>query len=82
MIFNRIFELMLAALIQRYDKKSFQFKNERLNEIYRMSGATFYDCINTIYQFIKSFSDNKMSKFEENGAFKCKNSLGFPFCYH
>ena len=38
-------------------------------EIYRLSGATFYDCINTIYQFIKSFLDNKMSVFEDYGAF-------------
>ena len=35
---------------------------------YRLSGATF--CINTIYQFIKPFLDNKMSVFEEYGAFK------------
>ena len=61
---------MLPTLIQRYDKKSFHFKNERLNEFYRLSGATFYDCINTIYQFIKSFLDIKMSIFEEYGAFK------------
>ena len=32
------------------------------------SGATFYDCINTIYQFDKPFLDNKMSIFEEYGA--------------
>ena len=38
---------------------------------YRLSGATFYDCINTIYLFIKPFLDNKMSIFEEYGAFKC-----------
>ena len=37
-----------------------------------LSGATFYDCINTIYQFIKPFLDNKMSIFEEYGAFKVK----------
>ena len=36
-IFYRISELMLATLIQRYDTKSFHFKNERLNEIYRLS---------------------------------------------
>ena len=30
----------------------------------------FYDCINTIYQFIETFLDNKMSIFEEYGAFK------------
>ena len=33
MIFYHISELMLATLIQRYDKKSFHFKNERLTEI-------------------------------------------------
>ena len=35
-----------------------------------LSGATFYDCINTIYQFIKPFLDNKMSIFEEYRVFK------------
>ena len=39
-------------------------------KFYRLSGATFYDCINTIYQFIKPFLDDKMSIFEEYGAFK------------
>ena len=39
-------------------------------KFYRLSGATFYDCIDTQYQFIKHFSDNKMSIFEEYGAFK------------
>ena len=29
-----------------------------------------YDCINFTYQFIKPFLDNKMSIFEECGAFK------------
>ena len=29
-----------------------------------------YDSINTIYQFMKPFSDNKMSIFEDYGAFK------------
>ena len=45
-------------------------------KFYRLSGATFYDCINTIYQFIKPiyqfikpFLDNKMSIFEESGPF-------------
>ena len=31
--FYRLSELMLATLIQRYDKKSFHFKNERQTEI-------------------------------------------------
>ena len=50
-------------------KKSFHVKNERL-KFYRLSGATFCDCINTIYQFIKPFLDIKISIFEEYGAFK------------
>ena len=41
-------------------------------KFYRLSGATIYDCI-TIYQFIKPFLDNKMSIFEEYGAFKLRN---------
>ena len=61
MSFYRISELMLATLIQRYDKKSFHFKNERLTE--------YYDYIDTIYQFIKPFLDKKMSIFEEYGGF-------------
>ena len=38
-------------------------------KFYRQSDATFYDLINTIYQFIKPFLDKKMSIFEEYGAF-------------
>ena len=40
-------------------------------KFYRLSGATFNDCINTIHQFIKPFLDNKMSVFEKYGAFNC-----------
>ena len=57
--FYRISELMLITLNQRYDKiisVLLQFKNERLTEI---SDATFYGCINTIYQFIKPFLDKE-----------------------
>ena len=39
-------------------------------KFYRLSGAKFYDCISTIYQFTKPFLDNKMSIFEEYGTFK------------
>ena len=39
-------------------------------KVYRLTDATFYDCINTIYQVIKPFLDYKMSIFEEYGAFK------------
>ena len=44
---------MVATLIQRYDKKiiSFQERETKL-KFYRLSSATFYDCINTIYQFL------------------------------
>ena len=34
-----------------------------------LSDAIFYDCINTMYQIIKPFLDNKMSIYEEYGAF-------------
>ena len=43
-------------------------KREQL-KFYRLSDATLYDCINTTYLFIKHFLDNKMSYFEEYGAF-------------
>ena len=54
---------MLPTLIQRYDKKKIisfliQFKNKRL-KFYRLSDATFYDRIDTIYQFMKTFLDKK-----------------------
>ena len=39
-------------------------------KFYRLSGATFYDCIDTIYRFIKHFLDNKMYISEEYGAFR------------
>ena len=59
--------MMLATIIQRYNKKkSFHFNLK----FYRLSDATFYNCINSIYQLKKPFFDNKMSIFEEYGAFK------------
>ena len=61
-IFYRISKLMLATLIQRYDKKSFHFKHERLTEILQVSGATLYKCT-TMYQFIKAFLDNNILFF-------------------
>ena len=36
-------------------------------KFYRLSDATFYDCINTIYQFIKPSLDTKMPIFGEYG---------------
>ena len=44
-------------------------------KFYRLSDVTFYDCINTIYQFTKPFLDNKMPIFEEYGAFNVSASL-------
>ena len=61
---------MLPTLIQRFDKNHFISKTRDLLKFYRLSGAIFYDCINTIHQFIKNFLNNKMSVFEEYGAFK------------
>ena len=39
-------------------------------KFYRLSVATFYDCITNIYQFIKYSFDNQTSIFEECGVFK------------
>ena len=52
MIFYRISELILAILIQRYDKNHFISRTRDQQKFYRLSGATFHDYINTIYQFI------------------------------
>ena len=60
----------MPALIQRYDKNHFISRMRDLLKFYKQIGATFYDCFNTIYQFVKPFLDNKMSIFEEYGAFK------------
>ena len=60
--FLRISELMLATLIERCDKNHFIFDPVQNRET-RLLGATFYNCINTIYQFIKPFLDNEMSIF-------------------
>ena len=71
---------MLPALIKRYDKNEFQFWSiSKLRDwltFYMLSDATFYDHINTIYQFIKPFLDKKISIFEEYGALNLYFSLG------
>ena len=41
-----------------------------LQVIQRYDKKIIFVCINTIYQFIKLFLDNKMSIFEGYGAFK------------
>ena len=66
MIFYHISELMMAMI-----KNHFISRLRDKLKYYRLSGATFYDCMTTIYQFIKPFLDNKMSIFEEYGDFKC-----------
>ena len=58
---------MLATLIQWCDKKIISFQEQETN--WNFTGATLYDCINTKYQFIKPFLDNKMSIFEGYEAF-------------
>ena len=91
MIFIRISDLILVTLIQRYDqKKSFHFlSNSRTRDLlkfYRLSEATFNDCISTIYQFIKPFLHNKMSIFETYVAFNDKYwqlaASAFPVIFH
>ena len=66
-----ISELIMAISIQGYDKNHFsliQFKKRDYLKFYKLSYATFYDCINNIDHFIRAFSDNKISNFEECGA--------------
>ena len=51
--FYRISELMLATLIQRYDKNHFISRmRDLLNFIGCTSGVKIYDCIKAVYQFI------------------------------
>ena len=69
MIFYRISELMLATLIQKCNKNHSISRTRDSLKFYRLLGATFYDCINTVYKYIKYFLDNKMSIFEGYGAF-------------
>ena len=47
--FYCISELMMATLIQRYDKESFHFKNERLTEI--LLDIRCHICINNFINF-------------------------------
>ena len=46
-----------------------QLKYERLTEVYMLSDTTFYDRIDTTYQFIKLFLDKTMFIFMAYGAF-------------
>ena len=69
-LFYRISELMLATLIQRYDKNYFIFDPVRERETnWNFTGSQVphfmivLDCTNTIYLFIKPFLVNKMSLF-------------------
>ena len=72
---------MLSTIIQWYNKKSIHFwssskMRDLLLKFYRLSDATFYDRINTEYQFYKSFlEEQKCLFFKERETFKttCKN---------
>ena len=44
-------------------------------KFYRLSDAAFYDRIDNIYQFVKSFLDKKMPIFEGYGAFKTSRAV-------
>ena len=69
---------MLWLLIRsaEYPQHMFSSRNKKDISIFQMIKALYlllctpYDCINTIYQFIKAFLDNKMSIFEEYEAFE------------
>ena len=54
-------------------KNHFIFDPVQELKFYRLLSATCYDCINTIYQFSKSFLDDKMSIFDEYEAFHHEN---------
>ena len=60
---------MLATSTERYDTKIISFQ-ERETDWTFTSCPVPHDCINTIYQFIKPFLDNKLSIFEDYGVFK------------
>ena len=63
MVLYRIAELMLPTIIQRHDKNHSIFdpvQDQETNWNFTgLSDATFYDRINTLYQFIKLFLDIK-----------------------
>ena len=68
--FYRISELMLATLSQRYNKKSFHFKDRRLTEILRAVRCHILWLFLIPYINLLSLSwIKKMSIFEEYGAF-------------
>ena len=61
--FFRISELIIkfSTLIQRYDKNHFVSDPvQKQGTNWYLSDATFDDCINTIYQFIKPFLDKNV----------------------
>ena len=61
------FFIVSLTLIQRYNKNHFSFDPVQEQE----TNGNFTGChFMIIYQFIKTFLDNKMSIFEEYGAFK------------
>ena len=70
MIFYRISELMLATLIQRYDKKIVSFQERDTNWNFTVCQMPHLKIVLIPYISLLNLLDNKMSSFEENGAFK------------
>ena len=70
MIFYRISELMLAILIQRYDKKISSVQERETNWNFTGCQVSNFMVVLIPYQFIKPFLGNKVSSFEEYGAVK------------
>ena len=62
------FKISLSLLFLKWIKNEIISRTRDTLKFYNVSGATFYDCVHTIYQFI-NFSWIKMSIFEEYGAF-------------
>ena len=66
----------MATLIQRYNKKSFHFKNKRL-KFYWLSVTHFLIVLIPYINSLNLFSDNKIYIFEEYGAFKLSSGGHF-----
>ena len=65
---NYNFPKLMAPYSSKID--IFKLKNIVYSIYYRLSDATFYDCINTKYQYIKPSWTTKMYIFEKYEAFK------------
>ena len=66
---------MLATFTQRYDKKIILFQERKTNRNFTGCQVPHFMIVLIPYQFIKPFLDNKMSVFEEYGAFNLSNKI-------